>query len=76
MLLVFQKGDKVIDKAFATLDITIKLINETITELEKCVRLLYMPSTRIEKIQGYYYCLLRQIKPILRIFSPTKESSI
>ena len=42
MLLVFQKGDKVIDKAFATLDITIKLTNETITELEKCVRLLYM----------------------------------
>ena len=43
MLLVFQKGNKVVNIAFATIAITIKLTNETITELEKCVRLLYMP---------------------------------
>ena len=52
VLVIFQKGNKVTNKAFAALVATIKLTNETITRLEKCVCLLYEPSAKIEKILG------------------------
>ena len=40
MLVTFQKVNKVINKAFAALVTTIKLTNETIARLEKCVFIL------------------------------------
>ena len=40
MLVIFQKGNKVINKAFAALVTTIKLTNETVARLEKCVFIL------------------------------------
>ena len=52
MLVTFQKVNKVINKAFAALVTTIKLTNETIARLEKCVCLFYEPITKNEKISG------------------------
>ena len=52
MLLIFQKGNKVTNKAFAALVTTIKLTNETIARLVKCMCLFYEPITKIEKISG------------------------
>ena len=52
MLVIFQKGNKVINKAFAALLTTIKLTNETIARLEKCVCLFYESITKTEKILG------------------------
>ena len=49
---MFQKGSKVINKAFAALVTTIKLTNKTIVRLEKCVCLFYEPITKSEKISG------------------------
>ena len=68
VLVIFQKGNKVINKAFAALVTTIKLTNETIARLEKHVCFLYEPSTKIEKISGLLLLPLRQNKHILRIF--------
>ena len=62
-----QKGNKVINTAFAALGITIKLSNETIVRLEKCVCLLYEPSAKVEIISGLLRLPLRQNKYILRI---------
>ena len=52
MLVIFQKGNRVINKAFAALVTTIKLTNEFIARLEKCVCLCYEPITKFEKISG------------------------
>ena len=68
MLLIFQKGNKVINKAFEALVTTIKVTNEIIARLEKYVCFLYEPSTKIEKISGLLLLPLRQNKHILRIF--------
>ena len=50
MLVIFQKGNKAINKAFPALVTTIKLTNQTIARREKCMCLFYEPITKIEKI--------------------------
>ena len=46
LLVIFQKVSKVIYEAFASLGTAIKLTNESIAKLEKCVCLLYEQSTK------------------------------
>ena len=62
MLVVFQKGNKVTNKAFAALVTTIKLIDETIARIEIA-------------FQGCYYCLVRQ-EANAENLNLTKESLI
>ena len=51
MLVIFEKGNKVTNKAFAALVTTIKLTNETIARIEN--RFVYFTgSTKIEKVSG------------------------
>ena len=51
MLVIFEKGNKVTNKAFAALATTIKLTNETIARIEN--RFVYFTrSTKIGKVSG------------------------
>ena len=49
MLVIFQKVNKAINNAFASLGTTMKLIDETIARLEKFFCLLYKPLTKMKK---------------------------
>ena len=51
MLVIFEKGNKVTNKAFAALVTTIKLTNETIARIENKV-VYFTRSTKIEKVSG------------------------
>ena len=51
MMVIFEKGNKVTNKAFAALVTTIKLTNETIARIENKV-VYFTRSTKIEKVSG------------------------
>ena len=67
MLVIFQKGNKVTNKAFAALVATVKLTNKAIARIENAFVYLTRHQQKLRKFQGCYYCLLRQNKQILRI---------
>ena len=68
MLVIFEKGNKVTNKAFAALVTTIKLTNETIARIENGFVYFTRHQQKLRRFQGCYYWLLRQNKQILRIF--------
>ena len=68
MLGIFQKGNKVTNKAFAALVTTIKLTNETIAKIENAFIYFTSHQQKLGGFQGSYYWLLRGNKQILRIF--------
>ena len=73
MLVIFQKGNKVINKAFVSLGTTIRLTNETISRLEKFVCLLYEPSTKIEKVSRLLRLPFKTKQAHSENFPPTKN---
>ena len=67
MLVIFQKGKKVTNKAFAALVATVKLTNKAIARIENAFVYFTSHQQKLRRFQGCYYCLLRQNKKILRI---------
>ena len=52
MFATFQKENKIINEAFTAHGTIIKLTNETVVRLQKCVCLLHEPSAKIGKDSG------------------------
>ena len=75
MLVVFQKGNKVTNKAFAALVTTIKLTDETIARIEIAFVYFTNHQQKLRRFQGCYYCLVRQEENAENLHL-TKESLI